>query len=68
MLVHCVAGVSRSASLCCYYLMKKWGWGVEASLGCVRSVRPWVRPNDGFYMQLKRAEKEMGLGAMRARF
>ena len=67
-LVHCMAGVSRSATICTYYLMRKWRWGAELSLSAVRSGRPFVRPNDGFYRELRRAEVELGMVFGRARF
>ena len=52
-LVHCIAGVSRSSTVCLYYLMRRWRWTLEESLKQLRSVRPCVRPNDGFLKGLK---------------
>lgn len=54
-------GVSRSASILAYYLMKKHGWGLEKSLNCIRKSRPFVKPNEGFYLQLRKAERELGV-------
>jgi protein-tyrosine phosphatase len=55
-LVHCVAGVSRSATLCLAYLTKYY-----CSLGeawrHVKTIRPWVRPNYSFMEQLVEWEK-----------
>ena len=55
-LVHCVAGVSRSATLCLAYLTKYY-----CSLGeawrYVKTIRPWVRPNYSFMEQLGEWEK-----------
>ncbi|CAM4303464.1 unnamed protein product [Caretta caretta] len=51
-LVHCVAGVSRSASLCIAYLMKYHRLSLLDAHQWVRSRRPVVRPNAGFWRQL----------------
>jgi len=53
-LVHCMAGVSRSATIVAYYLMKKYGMDVEDALLYTRARRPIVRPNDGFIRCLQR--------------
>lgn len=51
-LVHCNAGVSRSAALCMAYLMKHRGVSLLEAHGWVRTCRPVVRPNNGFWKQL----------------
>lgn len=51
-LVHCVAGVSRSVSLVIAYLMKYSEMSLKEAFHHVRSVRPQVRPNLGFFKQL----------------
>jgi len=52
-LVHCYAGISRSATICIAYLM----WSEDLSLGAAYSVveraRSVVQPNDGFRVQLQ---------------
>lgn len=53
-LVHCFAGVSRSASVVIAYLMRYRGMGVNDALWFVRGKRPWVNPNFGFMGQLRR--------------
>ncbi|XP_037337612.2 dual specificity protein phosphatase 18-like [Pungitius pungitius] len=58
-LVHCNAGVSRSASLCMAYLMKHRGVPLLEAHQWVRSCRPVVRPNNGFWKQLIRYEVEL---------
>ncbi|KAK1892273.1 Dual specificity protein phosphatase 18 [Dissostichus eleginoides] len=58
-LVHCNAGVSRSASLCMAYLMKHRGESLRGAHSWVRSCRPVVRPNNGFWKQLIRYEMEL---------
>lgn len=51
-LVHCVAGISRSASLCIAYLMKYHRMSLRSAHDHVRSRRPVIRPNTGFWEQL----------------
>ncbi|KAM8703922.1 hypothetical protein ACLKA7_008534 [Drosophila subpalustris] len=58
-LVHCVAGVSRSASLCLAYLMKYGGMSLREAYTHVQSIRPQVRPNSGFFQQLREYEQEL---------
>lgn len=52
-LVHCNAGVSRSASVVIGYLIMKCGFSFESAYDLVKSKRNCVRPNDGFLKQLK---------------
>ncbi|KAK2837491.1 hypothetical protein Q5P01_014703 [Channa striata] len=58
-LVHCNAGVSRSAALCMAYLMKHRGATLLDAHRRVKSCRPIVRPNNGFWRQLVRYEMEL---------
>lgn len=58
-LVHCNAGVSRSATLCMAYLMKHCGADLLEAHGCVKTSRPIVRPNSGFWKQLIQYETEL---------
>ncbi|XP_072520880.1 dual specificity protein phosphatase 18 [Salminus brasiliensis] len=51
-LVHCCAGVSRSASLCLAFLMKHCGMSLTEAHELVKSRRPIIRPNSGFWKQL----------------
>jgi len=51
-LVHCIAGVSRSASLCIAYLMKYQGLSLKGAYNHVKTCRPIVHPNCGFFKQL----------------
>eukprot|EP00668_Euglena_longa_P031860 GGOE01041127.1.p1 GENE.GGOE01041127.1~~GGOE01041127.1.p1 ORF type:complete len:431 (-),score=96.46 GGOE01041127.1:580-1812(-) len=60
-LVHCFAGLSRSASLVCAYLMRENRWTFEQSLDFVRAARPNVCPNEGFVKQLQSFEKQLGI-------
>uniref|UniRef100_H2ZEN4 protein-serine/threonine phosphatase n=1 Tax=Ciona savignyi TaxID=51511 RepID=H2ZEN4_CIOSA len=58
-LVHCVAGVSRSSSLCIAYLMKYHRLTLRDAHTHVKSCRPIIRPNVGFWKQLIEYEKRL---------
>lgn len=58
-LVHCKAGVSRSAALCMAYLMKHRQVSLLEAHGWLKARRPLVRPNRGFWEQLIRYEMEL---------
>ncbi|KAL6130367.1 hypothetical protein ACLB2K_068747 [Fragaria x ananassa] len=58
-LVHCFAGVSRSAAVITAYLMRAEQLSQEDALGSLRQSCEFVCPNDGFLNQLKMYE-EMG--------
>jgi atypical dual specificity phosphatase len=58
-LIHCVAGVSRSATLCLAYLMKYEGKSLREAYDFLASVRPMVRPNLGFWKALIDYEKAL---------
>lgn len=55
--VHCVAGISRSATLVTAYLMRANLWTTYKALQVVKERRPCIRPNDGFLEQLIEFEK-----------
>jgi protein-tyrosine phosphatase len=44
-LVHCHAGVSRSATILIAYLMKRNAWTLEKALSVVKSKRARAKPN-----------------------
>lgn len=50
--VHCFAGISRSASLVLYWLMRTHGLTPPEALLALRQRRPVVNPNDGFLAAL----------------
>ena len=52
-LVHCRAGISRSATLVLAFLMKSRRWRMKRALEHLRACRPIVKPNEGFMEQLK---------------
>ena len=58
-LVHCAAGVSRSATCLIAYYIKYRGMSYEEALSLLRNKRPIVYPNSGFQEQLKRFENEL---------
>lgn len=55
-LVHCVAGVSRSASLCIGYLMWKQRIPYLEAQETLAAARPCINPNPGFVAQLREFE------------
>ncbi|VDN04169.1 unnamed protein product [Thelazia callipaeda] len=58
-LVHCVAGVSRSATLCVIYLVKHEGMTLRQAYHYVKSARPVIRPNLGFWRQMIDYERKL---------
>lgn len=47
-LVHCHAGISRSATVVVLYLMIRYGVPLATALPALREIRPCVNPNPGF--------------------
>lgn len=58
-LVHCVAGVSRSATLCMIYLVKHERMTLRQAYHFVKSARPVVKPNVGFWKQMIEYERKL---------
>ncbi|XP_029366348.1 dual specificity protein phosphatase 18-like [Echeneis naucrates] len=58
-LVHCNAGVSRSAALCMAYLVRHRDMTLLEAHRWLKICRPLVRPNNGFWKQLIRYEMEV---------
>ena len=52
-LVHCMAGMNRSATLCCATLMLLEGLSAEAALARVRATHPWGRPDSRHWLKLR---------------
>lgn len=52
-LVHCYAGISRSASIVIAYLIMKYGISLQDVYNYVKSKRNIINPNYGFIEQLK---------------
>lgn len=58
-LLHCAAGVSRSAALCLAYLMKYHAMSLRDAHAWAKACRPIIRPNVGFWEQLLRYEAQL---------
>lgn len=58
-LVYCVAGVSRSASICIAYFMKHHQLSLLEAYNYVKLKRPRIKPNCGFFKQLIEYEKQL---------
>lgn len=57
-LVHCMAGVSRSVSLVIYYIMKKYHVNYQEAYDLVKTRRHIANPNDSFKLQLERYQNK----------
>ena len=55
--MHCLAGVSRSASVVIGYLMWRESMSFESSFQEVQLARPIINPNRGFVRQLNEFER-----------
>lgn len=56
-LVHCVAGMNRSATICCAVLMLVEGLSAEEALLRVREQHPWAKPDSYHWLALRWLEK-----------
>lgn len=56
-LVHCYAGVSRSASCVIAYLMQERGMKFQEAFAFASKKRPVIFPNMGFQRQLREYEQ-----------
>jgi protein-tyrosine phosphatase len=52
-MVHCKAGMSRSAALVIAYLMIEHKWPYEDAFTYVKKKRHIIAPNEGFVRQLR---------------
>jgi protein-tyrosine phosphatase len=60
-LVHCAAGVSRSASIVIAYIMSAQRVDYETALALVRADRHFICPNEGFVLQLRQWQMALGI-------
>lgn len=58
-LVHCVVGKSRSASVVLAYLMSRKRMPLLEAVNHVKQTRDIIRPNDNFLLELQRYETEL---------
>ncbi|KAK6641837.1 hypothetical protein RUM44_013555 [Polyplax serrata] len=58
-LIHCVAGISRSATLCLAYLIRYEDYSLHDAYLLLKSLRHTIRPNSGFFGQLIEFEKQI---------
>ena len=58
-LVHCFAGVSRSATMVIAYIMQEHALSYHSAIKFVKGKRAFINPNDGFRMQLLQFGKEL---------
>ena len=52
-LIHCMAGKSRSVTILCAYIIKKFGMNVKNCLKSIKNKRDIIEPNQGFIKQLE---------------
>ena len=60
-LVHCGAGISRSAAVCIGYLMFSQRMRAQEAYTVVERARPCINPNRDFQRQLCDYERKLGL-------
>jgi protein-tyrosine phosphatase len=59
--VHCYAGISRSASVVLYYLMRKYRMSYDSAFRALSNARSVVNPNANYVRQLKAMDSRMPL-------
>lgn len=59
MLVHCMYGISRSATLVCAYLMQKQEIGYRQAIRTLKAAHRQTDPSEAFIEQLKAYEVEL---------
>lgn len=60
-LVHCLHGISRSATICISYLMKSCNLSFQQAFNILKSIRPIINPNYGFINKLISFEHSINL-------
>ena len=51
--VHCMCGISRSATIVASYLIKKHKYCDQSAIDLIKMQRDCINPNEGFRLQLK---------------
>ena len=62
MLIHCVAGISRSVTITIAYLMKQYQMPLQKAYDFIKNKRPAISPNLNFMGQLLEYERMLDLG------
>jgi protein-tyrosine phosphatase len=62
-LVHCYQGKSRSATVCCAYMMKIMSMRVDDALAVIRETRSTAAPNAGFMQMLYAYQNKLNANA-----
>ena len=60
-LVHCYAGISRSATIMISYLMAQYDMTLPTATQVIKNKRWFINPNTGFIKQLQLYQKELRL-------
>ena len=68
MLVHCHAGISRSATVCIAYIMWYRHWSMEKAYSFLKSKRSLIAPNLNFMRQLHEFEAQLEDNGKRLKF
>jgi hypothetical protein len=58
-LIHCMAGRSRSVTIGASYLMQKYNLKLDEAMQRIVTIRPSSNPNEGFIEQLKEFEQSL---------
>lgn len=66
-LVHCWAGVSRSATIVITYLMKKYDFSFDEAHSFVKKKRKQIYPNPGFVRQMRSFDAQLRIKRTKAK-
>jgi len=58
-LVHCMAGINRSASICIAYLMKQRQWTLKQAYDFLKKIRDEIHPHPSYMEQLFQYEEKL---------